>query len=320
MRHQFTKVFVDLHHIVWVAIAGMIVIEFYNFYTGGKMYQEYLSIIGEKVSVKELFKASLEMNFVNLIFPSGGVSGFSYLSVRLRPLGVTTAKSTMAQAARFALLFTTFLPLLLLGMIVLAVSGRASGLTILVGSSVTTLTVIGSLLLFYIVSSRSRIKSFSLFLPKVVNYIVRMLHIRKHRELINIAKVERGLDQLHDDYRIIRQDVGQLKKTLFWAFMNNLTEMMVIYGAFVAYGHWINPGALVIAYAIANFAGLVSLFGGAGVYEFLMTSIMASAGVPAALALSATVMYRVVNMVVFVPLGYWLYRQFLARAKTSLRE
>jgi uncharacterized protein (TIRG00374 family) len=214
----------------------------------------------------------------------------------------------MVQAARFGLIFTTFLPLLLLGMFVLAAAGRASHLTILVGSSITTLTVVGSLLALYIVSSRSRIRAFSLFLPKVINYVARPLH-RQGRELINIARIERGLEELHGDYILIRKDVGRLKMAFFWALMNNITELVVIYMAFVAYGHWINPGALIIAYAIANFAGVMSLFGGVGVYEFLMTSIMASAGVPAALALSATVLYRVLNMVIFIPIGYLLYRR-----------
>lgn len=313
MRHQFQKVFADLHHILLVAIGGMIAMEFYNFYTNGKMYQEYLKVVGEKVSAWEMFKASIELNFVNLVFPSGGVSGFSYFSVRTKPLGVSTAKATMVQAARFGLLFTTFLPLLLIGMFVLAVSGRASHLTILVGSSITTLTVVGTLLGIYIVSSRSRIRAFMLWLPKAINYVARFVHTARTRELLNISRIESGLDQLHDDYRVIRRDLGSLKKTFFWALMNNITEMAVIYLAFVSYGHWINPGALILAYAVANFAGLVSMFGGAGVYEFLMTSIMASAGVPAALALSATLLYRVVNMVIFVPIGYWLYRKFLAR-------
>jgi uncharacterized membrane protein YbhN (UPF0104 family) len=59
----------------------------------------------------------------------------------------------------------------------------------------------------------------------------------------------------------------------------------------------------------------MSLFGGLGVYEFLMTSVMASAGVPAALALSATILYRVLNMIIFVPIGYSLYRRNFLKAK-----
>jgi uncharacterized membrane protein YbhN (UPF0104 family) len=98
--------------------------------------------------------------------------------------------------------------------------------------------------------------------------------------------------------------------------MINVAELATVYIVFVAHGAWINIGALIISYAVANFAGLVSLFHGVGVYEFLMTSIMASAGVPAALALSATVIYRVLNMVLFLPVGYYFYRKFLT-AKTQ---
>ncbi|HSX28104.1 MAG TPA: lysylphosphatidylglycerol synthase transmembrane domain-containing protein [Candidatus Saccharimonadales bacterium] len=313
-RHQFTQVFANLHQLSLIAVVALVCIEFYNFYTNAKMYQEYLKALGEKVGTLDLFTISLELNFVNLVFPSGGFSGFSYFSMRLKPQGVSTAKSTMVQAARFGLLFTTFLPLLLLGMFVLAVAGRASHLTILIGSSITTLTVVGSLLALYIVSSETRIRSFTLFLPKMINYVTRALH-RRNRELIDIAKVEKVLKELHEDYLLIAKDAGKLKKAFFWAFMGNFTELAVIYLAFVAYGHWINPGALVIGYAIANFAGVMSLFGGVGVYEFLMTSVMASAGVPAALALSATILYRVLNMVIFVPIGYALYRRNFLKAK-----
>jgi uncharacterized membrane protein YbhN (UPF0104 family) len=241
-RHQFAQVFANLHQLSFVALIALVAIEFFNFYTNGKMYQEYLLVLGEKVSTRELFKTSLELNFVNLVFPSGGFSGFSYFSMRLKPLGVSTAKSTMVQAARFGLIFTTFLPLLLLGMFVLAAAGRASHLTILVGSSITTLTVVGSLLALYIVSSRSRIRAFTLFLPKIINYVTRLFHGRRRRELISIVKVEQVLEELHGDYLLISKDVRKLKKAFFWAFMGNVTELAVIYLAFVAYGHWVNPG------------------------------------------------------------------------------
>jgi len=319
-RHQFEEVFSKLGTLSLLPLLLLIPLKFFNFYTIAKMYQEYFAILGEKVSTKELFKVAMEMNFVNLVFPSGGASGFSYMSIRLKPLGVSTAKTTMVQAARFGLVFLTFLILIFVGMFILAVEGKASNLTILIASSISMLTLFGTGIILYVVSSKERITSFTAFLPRGINRIARFFHRKQDRELIKIDKVRRVFEELHDDYNLIARDFRKLNKTAFWALMINVSELVLIYMVFVAHGEWINVGALIIAYAVANFAGLVSLFGGLGVYEFLMTSVMASAGVPAALALSATVMYRVINMVVFLPIGYWLYRKFLQRSVAVAKE
>jgi uncharacterized protein (TIRG00374 family) len=78
----------------------------------------------------------------------------------------------------------------------------------------------------------------------------------------------------------------------------------------------VNVGAIILAYAVANFAGLVSVLpGGVGVYEALMTAVLATAGVPASVSLPATVMYRVVNTVLQVPPGYYLYHRSISEGK-----
>jgi uncharacterized protein (TIRG00374 family) len=65
-------------------------------------------------------------------------------------------------------------------------------------------------------------------------------------------------------------------------------------------GQTINPGAVILAYSVASFAGLVSVLpGGIGIYEALMTATLASAGVPSALALSATLIYRIFTIIIF---------------------
>jgi uncharacterized membrane protein YbhN (UPF0104 family) len=75
---------------------------------------------------------------------------------------------------------------------------------------------------------------------------------------------------------------------------------------------------VILAYAVANLAGLVSVLpGGVGIYEALMTAVMATAGVPAGVSLPAIVMYRVVNTLIQVPPGYYLYHRALISDKTE---
>jgi uncharacterized membrane protein YbhN (UPF0104 family) len=53
--------------------------------------------------------------------------------------------------------------------------------------------------------------------------------------------------------------------------------------------------------------------GGIGIYEALMTAVLASAGISPAVSLPVTITYRVVNTLVQLPPGYYFYHKALSR-------
>ena len=283
------------------------------------MYYSYFKNTGHlgKLQIKDMYKISLELNFINSVFPSGGVSGFSYLSLRLRPYGVSVATSTLAQMIRFLLTFVSFLIVLGIGLVFLAAGNQANGLVILIGSSVFFMIVSGVLLAGFIISDEQRIKSFVAFLPKLINFVGRRLHSAK-ADLIDLKRVERGLEELHQRYVELRKDVGKLKAPFVYALATNVLELSTIYLVYVAFGEPVNPGAVILAYAVANFAGLVAILpGGVGVYEGLMASVLTASGVERGLAISATLVYRVINLLIFVPIGFVLYQAALNKRQIS---
>jgi uncharacterized protein (TIRG00374 family) len=93
---------------------------------------------------------------------------------------------------------------------------------------------------------------------------------------------------------------------------------------YLAFGEWVNIGAVILAYSVANFAGLVSVMpGGVGIYEAIMTGVLAAAGVPARLSLPVTVMYRVLSTLIQLPIGYYFYNKSLRRNQddeTKMKE
>jgi hypothetical protein len=120
------------------------------------------------------------------------------------------------------------------------------------------------------------------------------------------------VEELHQNYKLIEQRRRELKSPFWWAFVANLAEVAAVYVVYVAFGHLVNPGSVILAYSIANFAGLVSVMpGGVGIYEALMTGVLVATGVPAALSLPVTVMYRVLNMLIQLPPGYVYYHRTL---------
>lgn len=299
----------------------MIPLQIINFLSIGKIYQSYFKNSGHNISTGFGLKLALELNFVNHVFPSGGVSGFSYLGVRLRDKGIPVARTTLAQVVRFALTFVSFLLLLFIGMFALSFGSGSSGggVAMFIGLSIAFLTLFALIIAIYIVSSEKRIKAFTAFLPRAFNGILKPI-IRKE-EAINIKRIESLFSDFHKDYMLIAKDWRQLKRPFFWALLVNITEVSTAYLAYIALGHPVNPGAVILAYSVASFAGLIAILpGGIGVYEALMTAVLASAGVPKALALSATLIYRILTIIIFVPTGFVLYQIALRQTGMELKS
>lgn len=301
----------------WSIIALMIPVQIFNFYAVGMIYYSYLNGNNHsKITPRNMFKVALELNFVNNVFPSGGVAGFTYLGYRLKHYDIPVARTTLAQTLRFALTFLSFLLLLFVGLFMLSFSPSSGGLTLFIGLSIAFLTLFGTGLCVFIITDKKRITAFTAFLPKLINGVLKIFNRRK--DTIDVARIEHLFTELHQDYAELMKDRNRLKKPFLWALAVNASEVLTIYLAYLALGQVVNPGAVILAYSVASFAGLVSIFpGGIGVYEALMTATLTSAGVPKALALSATLIYRIFTMIIFVPAGFILYQKALKKGETE---
>lgn len=310
LRHQIIDTFHNIANVYYWVLLLIIPLEIWNYHSQTKLYQGVFRLISVRLPYKFVYRVALELNFVNNVFPSGGVSGISYLSLRLRSRQVSTAQSTLASLMKLILIFISFQIMLVLGLLLLAIDGRANGVLILVAGSMATLMIIGTFIFAFIIGSKQRINDFLLFITKVINKLVQIFN--RKTETINIARAQVVFGELHDHYTLIKNNLGELKKPLAFGLLANLTEVMVIYTVYVAFGQWVNPGAVIIAYAVANFAGLVSVLpGGVGIYEALMTAVLAAGGVPPSLSFPVTVMYRILNMSIQLPPGYILYNKAL---------
>ncbi|HSX23849.1 MAG TPA: lysylphosphatidylglycerol synthase transmembrane domain-containing protein [Candidatus Saccharimonadales bacterium] len=319
VRRQLADTLNNLGKVNTWAVLLIIPLEMVNNFSQGKLYQGLFRIIGERFRTRSMFRLSLEMNFVNSIFPSGGVSGFSYLSLRLKGEKVSTAQATLVQMMRFVLIFVAFQILLIFGLLALALGGKANDLVLLLGGSLVTLLVLLTLLITYVIGSKQRINTFFTTITQLLNKLIHFVR-PMHPETFNIESARHTFDELHENYMHIRRNLQVLKLPLVFALVANLTEVSAIYVVYIAFGHWVNPGAVILAYAVANFAGLVSVLpGGIGIYEGLMTAVQSAGGIAAALSLPVTIMYRVVNMLAQLPIGYFFYQKNL-HATTPIEE
>ncbi len=315
-RHQIGSTISNLGHVNAWALLIMVPIEALNYHSQARLYQRLFAIVGNHLPYKFLYRASLELNFVNHVFPSGGVTGLSYFTLRLRKgEEISTGKATLIHVLKIGLYFVSFEFVLIFGLFCLAIMGRVNNLVILVGSSVSTLLVVSTIGFVYIVGSRTRINSFFTSLTRAVNWIIHLLR-PNYPETINISRARKMFSDFHDNYQEIKNSYPKLKIPFLYALLADITEVMAIYVVYIAFGKLVNIGAVILAYAIANFAGLVSVLpGGIGIYEALMTAVLVSTGVPAGVSLPVTVMYRVLNTLIQIPPGYYFYQQALGKGK-----
>lgn len=311
LRADIGGVIKNLGKVNTLALLLIIPFEAWNYDVYARFYRDLFKTLGEKVRYRAMYRLNLELNFVNHILPSGGVSGISYFAVRMRSQGVSGAKSTLSQVMKLFLLYVSFQPLLILGVFLLALRGHVNDLIMVTASSLITLLVVGTLVALYIIESRRRINTTLTFLTRVLNSLIHLFH-RRNPETINLQRAQTTFNELHDNYQTLKSKWRELKRPFIYMTLANVTEIAALYSVYIAFGHAVNVGAVILAYAVANFAGLISVLpAGIGIYEALMTAVLAATGIPAELSIPVTIMYRVLNMFIQLAPGYILYQKAL---------
>lgn len=317
IRDQIAETIQNLKTVnLWI-LSLMLPLLALNYHGQTQMYRGLFASLGNKLPYKQTLRTAIEINFVNRIFPSGGVSGISYFGVRMRSAEITGGRATMVHIMRMFLQFASFEVLLIFGLFMLAVSGQVNDMVILVATAISTILVMGTLAFVYVVGSEKRIHATFGALAAGVNKVVRLFRPKKP-DIINMARAEQLVQEMHNNFKQLFKRWKDMRTPFLWATAINLAEILSVYAVYVAFGSWVNIGAIILAYAIANFAGLVSVLpAGAGIYEFLMTAVLTAAGVPLALSLPATIMFRVLSTLLQVIPGYYYYNRAVRSAGDS---
>ncbi len=311
LRHQIYDTMQNLTRINAVVLLLMVPLQALNYYGQAQLYRNLFALLGDRINVWFLYRLSLELNLVNNAFPTGGVSGFSYAGVRMRTQNVRAGRATLVHMMKMLMLWVSFEVFLFIGLFLLALDGKASQLMILIGGSLATLLIVITIGFGIIIGSKKRINGFFTFMTRLLNKLIQIFR-PKHPETIEIAQVRSLFTEFHNNYVALKGKYRHFKKPVGFALLANLCEVLTIYVVYIAFGHWVNPGAVILAYAVANIAGLISVLpGGVGIYEALMTAVMAAGGIPPGVSLPVTVMYRVLNMAIQLPPGYYFYHTAL---------
>lgn len=293
---------------IWIFLL-IIPLQFLSYYASGAMSFSYLKSQGDlkDVSPFEQPKMALELNFVNHIFPSGGVSGISYMTYRMGKLGVSPGRATLSQVVRLLMQFISFSALLVLAVLSVTLDGSLTRFTILVASSLVSVIIGGFIGVLYLLGNVQRLEKFEGFLDTLFNKQLMKL-LRRKKPLVEREKIQTFFADLHQDYLTLRREPRYLVRPFWWGIVFNLAETAMYFFTFLSLGTFVNPAPILIALGLA---GLIGTFlvtpGGAGGYEASMILFLTSAGVNPAILVAGILLARTTLIVMTIASGYLFY-------------
>ena len=289
----------------------MVPVQFFSYYAVGEVMFSYLRSKNELADMSRwgMTRIALELNFVNHIIPVPSIAGFSYLGVVLKPHGVSAGRSTTAQLIRYVTMFTSFVVMIIISVIILAFDQGVSRTIVIISTALVVATIILTGLLIYTVSNRKRLSTISNWLTNTTNRAISKLTRGKKKQTLKLEKVEKFFIEIHQDYIEIRRDKKILIRPFIWAIAANLLDVGLVMIAFLALGTFVNPATLIIACGISSFAAIFAATpGGSGVYEAIMIAFLASAGVQPDVAIAGTLLARATLMAGTIIFGYLFYQ------------
>ncbi len=303
---QFHNVFGLLKQVRWYLFLAVIAVQLTSYYTNARCYRSVLRIFGYQLSTRRLFQGALAANFVNYIMPSVGIGGAGYLSQVLSP-DVPRGEGILTQFMRYAFSSLAVLTALPVGVLLLVLLSHHPNHAIIHVAiiSVIFITVLAGTIIIFLNREKS-VRQTTKWLIQKVRYLFPNL---------KSEPITRLIDEFYVGYHQLRGKKRRLMIPYGWSIVYITIEIATLYLAFIAFHHTINPGIAILAYVFANVASVIggSLFS-FGVYELGMAGTLVSMGIPFALAVSVTAVYRIINLLIGLPPGFYYYKKYLPRS------
>lgn len=315
-RHELAHAWELLGRVNLFILILLIPVQLLVYFAAGEMIFSYLRA---KKSIDEvppltLARMSLEMNFVNHVLPSGGVSGISYMTWRLGKYGVASGRATMAQVVRFAMGFAAFIALLAVAVLAVTVDGNINRWIILVSSTLVAVMLGATTLGMFFLSSEPRTKQFATWLVRTVNAITKKVTFGRKISVLEDQQTKVFFNDMHRDYIALKEDKAILVKPFLWGLAFTAADAALFYITFLALGEPVNPAPILIAYGVASIAGFFVITpGGAGAYEAIMVGFLAVAGIGQGVAIAGIVLTRVIVLLGTIGLGYLFYQHAILK-------
>jgi uncharacterized protein (TIRG00374 family) len=285
------------HAHVWLMVLGAL-IEAASLFMYVMLYRKVLEAEHRPVSVLAAGQGVMAAFLVSHVVPGGSAAGTIVNVKTMERKGVPPRISSLGIGLTVLLSDLAFVVIFLAGLVYSLAKGHVP-VGFVAGVTIVLPILLGVMGLTFLFSFRPEPAK------KVVHAVAAALHRLVHR--VDPDAVTGAVSELASEARTTLTG-RSLLLTIVYALANRLLDVFVLYLFFLAVGHHQHFGALVVAYSIANLAGVIPLTpAGLGVVEATLLAVSVGFGAARATALVAVLGYRLVNFWLPLPVGLYAY-------------
>jgi len=294
----------------WLYVGCAVIFEALWLINLGFTYQSIYDLLGLRSKKQRMVALTASANFVNIVAPSAGMSGFAVFLADGKKRKFPSGKVTIACMITLVLDYLALTILALLGIVVLIHRNSLSSSEI-VGISIIFMAVLGILVGLYIsAKSPERLTS---ILSGLIHFGARFIKPLRKKETELVEKISAfSLDTSEGIHTILQNPKGLLKPIIF-TFFNKTIQIGILFLLFMAFNTPYSVGTIVAGLAIANMFLIVSPTpSGIGFVEGILTIALKSLHVPIDSAAVITLGFRAITFWLPLMVGMMAFRIFSA--------
>ncbi len=272
-------------------ILGALLVQGLVYYCFAAVYWRSLQLLGYHVRLLSLYGVSFIAIFLGRVFPAGGTSTFAFLLFQLRRRGIPDGIGAVAVTLDGLSYLLAFFVLLTGGFVYLFTHGELK----------VNQVIVVALLSFAIMILGMYVWGLSRDRPLLTKHAIGLkdLAARLLRRNWSDTSVLAFIAELYEGAALIGRDRSGFFQLVVLQVVALLLDCVTLLLLFWALGVWPHFSVVLLGYSLAYFFSTISsLPGGGGTFEALMVVTMTNLGVEAAVALSVTLLYRL--------LAFWL--------------
>lgn len=284
----------------------IIPIRYLNYRALANYYHEFLKLLNIKLKFNLLFERIMVFNFLNIVVPFGGASGLIYLQRRYANKISPTEISISHLFYGIGNMISLWL-ILTIGLLIQFFSGQennqVAGKMIQIFGLVIAL-IIG--LIIILIFNRETVSKIVLKLVPLMNMILSLVKKNAITQKDAMKQLDHFFDRIHK--------VLSFRENLIlpWTgiLAGNLFEILTIFSVMFALNIDIAFSSVMIVYVLSMAVSITAFItGGIGAYEAVMVTSLAAFGLSSSEALTATLVYRIISLWLFLPIGFWFFRK-----------
>ncbi len=303
---EFKNILVTLRRgsiwLILVALLGQLA--WYVAVAGG--LKTIYALLGMPVQHMRLLRLAIAGDFMNIIFPSVGLSGVSVFITDAKVRGQSPARAAVAGALYTLFDYFAFLAILLAGILVLIKRHDLNWGEIVASTYLVLVALVLSILLYLGMRSASALGNALGWLVRLANRVISRF---SRRSLISEASARAFALDAAEGIHILRRQPKQMLWPLLFALTNKLLLVSILTLSFLAFQVPFSVGTIIASFSTSYLFMMISPTpAGVGVFEGALTLSLSSLNVSLADAAVITLTYRAVTFWFPLLLGFLVVR------------